>query len=596
MKTRTTLLLALVAGGFFAYLWFVERHQESTREAAESSAKVVAIEREKLSSITIRNGSSQIELEKKDGVWQMEQPLQDRADPSAIDRLLNLVEGLRHDAKIDLPPGKEQDSLKEFGLADSETVLKWKTTTGKETELLLGKDSAVAGKVYLRRKGENSAFVVRNDLRTRLTAGADEFRDHRLSTLQVSSIQKFTIRNGESEIELERRASDWELAKPLRARADTSKTNDFLSTLLSAQINQFLPNTPSPEQGLSEPRATVSMMVEGQKDPIVLQIGATPGGEENKDRSFAKISERSAVTVLPNAALDPLLKARPNDLRDRKLLRVEPDIVDRITIESQDNPPLLLIRKGEGWICNENSREVPLKEGLAPKLLTDLIAAESESFVADLTADLSRYGLNKPRLRIRLSSFASENTAESKSGENPLVTVLFGSLEGNAYHAKLEEEPFIVTASKKFLESIPIDALDLRPKGTPEAVLECKAKEVTHFSMEGKDRTPLQIEKGEEGWKSKASEQKPDGALIESLLSRLETLHAERITTEHHRLQQSLATPFLALKLTTLSNGSQTQHTLTVGAPLKDGTYPTTVSGKEGVFLLSTDFVDGLKL
>ena len=84
MKPRTTLLLALLASGFFAYLWFVDRHRESTREAAKSAAKVVSFERDKVDSLSLRNGSAQIELRKKDGIWQMEQPQQDRADASAV--------------------------------------------------------------------------------------------------------------------------------------------------------------------------------------------------------------------------------------------------------------------------------------------------------------------------------------------------------------------------------------------------------------------------------------------------------------------------------------------------------------------------------
>jgi hypothetical protein len=150
--------------------------------------------------------------------------------------------------------------------------------------------------------------------------------------------------------------------------------------MLTAQVSQFLPEAPSPEQGLAEPRATLTAVVEGQKEPLVLQIGATPGGEENKDRSFAKISGRAAVTVLPNASLDPLLKARPNDLRDRKLVRVEPDIVDRITFERKDRPPLVLMRKGEGWSYKEGDKDLPVKDGLAGKILSDLLADGGRQF------------------------------------------------------------------------------------------------------------------------------------------------------------------------------------------------------------------------
>jgi hypothetical protein len=595
MKTRTTLLLASLAAGFFAYLWFVDRHQQSTQDAAESAAKVLSFEREKLDSLTLRNSSTQIELRKKDGVWRMEQPHQDRADAAAVDRLLNLLEGLRHEAKIDLPKAKEQELLKEFGLSDSETVLKLKASSGKEIDLLLGKDSAIAGKLYMQQRGQHSAFVIRNELRGRVNANADEYRDHRLSATPVSSVERLTIRSGEGEIELQRKGMHWDLLRPMRARAASSKINDLLAGMLTAQVSQFLPESPSPEQGLAEPRATITALVEGQKEPLVLQIGATPGGEENKERSFAKLSGRPAVTVLPNTALDPLLKAHPNHLRDRKLVRVEPDIVDRITFESKDAPPLILMRKGESWTYLEGENVLPVKEGMAGKVLASILGAEAVDFVADLTTDLGQYGLSDPQLRVRLSSFASENTAESKSGENPIVTLLFGKVEGESCYVKLEDEPFIVAAEKSLLASLPLETFDVLPTAAPEPVLELKLADIVGVELAPKDAPAVRLDKADGVWKPSAGEVKPDESAIEALLARVATLRAGRRTGQHAPIVRSLKTSLLTLKIRTETSGVQASHILTVGTPLKDGTFPTTVSGREGVFLLSSEDIGALQ-
>jgi hypothetical protein len=596
MKTRTTLLMTLLAGGLFAYLWFVERHGETTRDASESSAKVVSVERDKIESFSIRSGPIQIELQKKDGVWQMEHPHQDRADASAIDRLIGLLDGLRHDARIELPRGKEQETLKEFGLADSETVLKFKTTGGKETQLLLGKDSAVAGKLYIRQQDHNSVFVIRNELRDRITAGPDEFRDHRLSATSASSVEKFTIQSGEAEISLERKSGEWELVKPMRARAATSKVNDLLAGMLTAQVSQFLPETPTPDQGLAEPRATITALLEGQKEPLVLQVGATPSGEPHKDRSFAKISGRHAVTVIPNASLDPLLKARPNDLRDRKLLRVEPDIIDRITFEPRGKSPLVLMRKGEGWTFRDLDKEVPVKDGLAQRLLSEMLAAEAVEFVADLTPDLGRFGLKEPALRVRFSSFASENTAESKSGENPIVTLLFGKVEGENCFVKLEEEPFIVSASNRLSESFPSDVFDLLAPSAPERVLVLNPAEVSAISSEGSDIASASVEKTDGVWKPTTGSANPDLPAIEGLLKNLETMKAGKVTGQYAPLVRALETPTLTLRITTKGANGQKQHVLKVGAALKDGVQPATLDDGEGVFLLSPGNVSALRV
>jgi hypothetical protein len=47
-------------------------------------------------------------------------------------------------------------------------------------------------------------------------------------------------------------------------------------------------------------------------------------------------------------------------------------------------------------------------------------------------------------VKVRLSSYASENTPESKAGEKPITTLLVGKVEGDSGFAKLEEEPFVI--------------------------------------------------------------------------------------------------------------------------------------------------------
>ena len=311
MKPRTTLTLLAIGGACFGYIWFVERNQKTTRELADTTARVVEIEQSKVNAISIKNSETSIELSKKDGIWKIEQPLADRADSTAISQLLSMVETLRHDSRIDFPSAQAAEKLKEFGVTESDLRLKIKSDSGKETELLLGNDSAIEGKVYVRVNGSDTVYVVRNALRNQVTKKAEDFRDKKLADTAPSLVSKVHVKTAEGEFELERKNTHWDFVKPLRARAADQKVNDLLAGVLNAQVSQFLAEAPTPEQALSEPRATVTMSVEGEKEPLVLLVGAAPTGDDGKDKCFAKLSSRAAVTVLSNAALDPLIKARP---------------------------------------------------------------------------------------------------------------------------------------------------------------------------------------------------------------------------------------------------------------------------------------------
>ena len=95
-------------------------------------------------------------------------------------------------------------------------------------------------------------------------------------------------------------------------------------------------------------------------------------------------------------------------------------------------------------------------------------------FVADSASDLAKYGLDKPVTQVKFTSFATNNTAESKAGEQTLATVDFGKDDGNNVYARLEEEPFVVSVPKTVLEAVPTDPLEWQPadifKADPEKV------------------------------------------------------------------------------------------------------------------------------
>ena len=52
MKPRTTLTLVALGGAFFAYIWLVEREQKTTRELADSQAKVIEADASGITSLS----------------------------------------------------------------------------------------------------------------------------------------------------------------------------------------------------------------------------------------------------------------------------------------------------------------------------------------------------------------------------------------------------------------------------------------------------------------------------------------------------------------------------------------------------------------
>ena len=588
MKLRNTLILLLIAGGIFGYIWFVERNRPTTREALERSRRVVEFDRDRINVISIKNPDAKIELRKNEnGVWQLEEPVKDRADSMAITQLLTTVETLRHDAVL----GEEgnalnKDQMKEFGVSTSDTKVKF-SGGDKTLELLVGKDAAVEGKIYLRVDGSNSVFVVPNDLKNQLSKKADDFRDRKLTDLTPAQVSRVVIQSVAGEIEAEKKSGHWFLLKPLKARGDDSKIGDLIAQATTARVHSFIAEPASTTAyGLQEPRGSVTLFSDAEAEPVVLQIGTDPQEEKEKDKVYAKLSSRESVVLIPNTVLK-ILETKPNELRDKHLLRVESDIVDRITIEPAGADAIVLARSGENWV-RKTDKDVPANSAAAARLLNDLQTHEVTEFVTDVASDVAKYGLDKPRIKVTLSSFASENTAETKAGEKAIVSVLFGNIGGENVFAKVEEEPFIVSVSRVLLDSIPSDPIQWQEL----AIYKFKPGDFKSLDVTKQGGPTVSVQRDKESWNLVSGDGIVNQINVESLVNTLANLRAVRwigATTQEHGLDQ----PILTI---TFNVGEGKSGKLSLGAQTADEMSFATAEGLSGTFAVSRPDAEALRL
>ncbi len=585
MKSRSTILLLLIAGGIFAYIKFVDSNQLSTLDAQREAKKVVSLDRDKVNSITIKNADGAIELRKRDNdVWMLEGPVKDRASSMVIAGLFTTAEFLNFDAVIGADKPVSKDELKDYGLASSETRI---TFGGgeKPVELLFGKDAAIEGKLYVKVADDKKVFVISNELKKQISKKADEFRDRKLTDLTTAQVNKVVIKSAAGEIELEKKNGHWAFLKPLTARGDDAKIGDIISQATTAQIASFVADSANlAAYGLQEPRGTVSLFSEGIDKPTVLQIGAHP--KDEADKIYARLSTRESVIVLPKS-IETLLDTKPNDLRDRSLLRVESDIVDRITIEGAGREKIALARSAESWV-RKAGKDMPVNVAEATRLLTELQNTQVTSFEADIATDLPKYGLDQPTVKVTLSSYASENTPETKAGERPIVTVLFGKIEGDKVYAKLDEEPFIVSLSKSVFDSIHADPIQWQEL----AIYKMKPEEISAIEVTREGQSPVSLEREKDKWKLAKGDGNLNQINAQSLVNTLATLRAVRWNGVA-KPEDGLDKP--AVILTFKTSGNVTGK-LTVGSKSADEMWNSAADGLNGVFAMSKPDEEALVL
>lgn len=580
---RSTIILIFLGVGLWAYLVFFDRWKTGTDDAT----KITGIDRSQIEAFSIRNSEGVMEFKLANGAWSIETPVKDRANDEALAKLFTTLEGLDANLrKIPAAKGKDTKELnKELGITKGEVSLK--LSGKKPMEIFIGKDTAVEGKVYARIDGTEGTYVMPNDLRLQLGKGSKDWRDLKLASIASAEVNKVVLKTAKGEIEAERKNGTWSLIRPLKARADNQKIGDLIASVTSPRVEGFLTDAKDLAAfGLTEPRATVTLHIEGGKEPVIVQIGAAKAvtaakENEKKDVSiYVKVSTREGVLLVPSAIEGVILK-QANDLRDSNLLRAQADIVDRITLESGTNK-LVIGRSGEDW-----KRKIPgkpdesINSGAANKLLNDLINAKTAQFVEDVGSDLKKYGLDQPDATVTLSSYSTEGTPESPAGDRPIAKVLFGKPAGDIVYAKLDDEPFIVAVSYLLTDSIWTDPLqwqDLK-------IYDLNKNDIVGLEITRADQPAITLTLDKErGWKLVKGDGAVNQVSVESLVNTLSKLRAVRWAGTTKAAEQGLDKPAIVV---TFTLADKTTGKLNIGSANPDLLRHGTAEGKTGTFLLN---------
>lgn len=590
MKWKTTLILFVIAAAVFAYLAFVERNRPGTEEAARQAQNLVNFSRDKINGLVIQNGDDKIDIRRHDEKWRLEIPIKDQADGSVVNNLLLDLENWQKDAAISAKEMEaDKNKLADYGLANPKLRLK---LLGPDAppEILFGKDAALEGKMYVRFENSKETFLANQSVKKAIDKKPEDFRDRKLTDLIMAQVVRVVLKTSAGEMELQKKGDHWDIVKPLHTRADDQKVSDLIAQVTTARIQQFVADDRGDlhPYGLAEPRGALTLFAQDDKQGQTLQIGGpAPAGEKEKDQVYVRFSPRDFVYTLPKK-IEETLNSKPNDLRDRHLVRIDTKILDRLTIDAPGKGKTVLARKDENWtIASRNN--APVNSSEVRRLIDTLQNEQVTKFVEDVASNLPKYGLDKPQLIVTFSSFASENTAETKAGEQPFASVAFGKVEGENVYARVGDEPFVVAVRRNLLDQIFTDPLQWQEL----SIFNFKPEQIHRLSVTTDKELSL-VRDAKNQWIWAKGSGPINQTNVQSLLNSLATLRAVRwigSTTPAHGFDK----PQLVVVFTT-SPDDKTTHKLTVGAATPNGMWFAKLDEREGTFVISNPDANALKL
>jgi hypothetical protein len=584
MKPKTTLILLAVALLLGAFIFGLDRLSQNTRDIRERTTHVVQINRTNVQRITIRNGDSVIKIKTDGDAWRMTAPFEDDADTTVVDQLLDAVQNLRpEDLITDLGKGeKKRQLLKDFGLMKSRLRLRLEGDQ-MPPEIQFGQDTAVQGRNYLRVGDDDAVYVVENDLKNIVSKSPEDFRDHRMTPFLTTLIDRAIFQVSGGTIEVARDQDNWQLVRPIKARASNDAVVDVLTKLNQTQISKFV--------GADKSRNLSSFGLDSPDDILTLYGGDGKkfeidiGGPvpSNAQAVYAGIPERNSVVEVDKAFANRL-NITPDDLRDRKIARLNSDLIDRITIASSGQQKIILAREENRWHFL-SPMEAPADPTNIGRLIQELNDSEVTEFVSDTATDLAKYGLDQPKLSITFSSFASENTAESNAGEVVLSTLEFGKSENGVTYGRVREEPYIFSIADQVFDSLPKTKFNFRSLD----VVNLKREDLVSVHVEKAGEQPLDLVRGPKGiWELNDLAERQNDSQIQVFLTALTGLRAAFWSGEPSH-DTDFNQPVLAIKIV-YKDGDQNGETEIKFAKAPAGNqHPGICSDQEGVFFLDDE-------
>jgi hypothetical protein len=364
-----------------------------------------AYRRGDISAIELVQGGTKIHIERRpdpgdagDTYWQMTSPVEERADPAAVDRFVGDLEFAGAIRKVD--PKAAPDIAKGFDPPRVSGILSMKSLV---YHFALGGPAPVPeGAGYFRVDGEGM-FVVSKDFVTSLMNGPAAYRERNVVpylSLDLSALEVHTPDGGFTVTRVD------DVAFKLKSnglRASRDGMDKVWSALAEAQAESFLTDKEADAAMAASPIRVVMTPKDTKKPKGELLLGgACPGHPD--DVVFVRVAPTRESACVPKGALDGL-RTPVNALVDRRLFIARPDEVEEISFESVPAGfTLELARKGRGWHERKPAdRELEGPEvDLANALVTKLTRGDATSVDPGHGAPFSA------RARVRLTRTGSD--------------------------------------------------------------------------------------------------------------------------------------------------------------------------------------------
>lgn len=434
MNTRTTiilLVLAIALGASMLFLFNQEQKAAQNSVAAEPKAKdLFEPKPAAIVQIRVEQPDRPARLFQQQGDdWVLTEPLKARVQKTTLQEDARALGELLYVQKYEAGAA-DRPSEALTGLAQPNLVLTIKDQAGATHTLKAGNVRPMTeDETYVARDNDTAVYVVKQNLLAKFARPLNDYRERRVVALPLPDITRVRLA-GAQNYELVKAGEDWLLEQPVRSLPDRSKVDSLLQAAANLTTENFVADDDKNLRiyGLADPQLTLTVVTEKKPvstQPSTSQPAATQpvqtrtttilvGGKAGT-QYFAKLADEPSIFQISDTVFKslnvPLL-----DLRDKAIARVDPAKVKAldITVGSQS---VMLARQNGRW---QMAGDIvgPAETSSVDELVKAFANARATAFEDQPRPELTQYGFESPRVRIRVISEGKVAPAEILVGSN----------------------------------------------------------------------------------------------------------------------------------------------------------------------------------
>ena len=470
MSTKYTYILFLFAIVLFGYVIWNNKERQITVNSIGKLRAIPISNADAVNKLILSTNGTKIVLARNnDKIWEITEPIQDRADSNIVTKMLEAITTLK---KFEI---KEDDTQgKDMGIDDAAVSLEIFQNNEYTGKVTFGDETGLSGTVYANWSSDkvNDSFFCWADARNEIDISFDKLRDPQLVKSLIEEIQEIEVSDETgSSLRVIRKSekSDWIIDKPLNTGTDSKRINEWLSNIVNLTSQNFIDNSESITASyFNSIYKSIKVKRFDNDEFIIIDFAKS----DIQNESYVRVTDRPGIIFKTGSEAIKSIDLNPNTIRDKRLIPFNPKSVIAMNIEAKPDYKVNLLQDNNGWQIVENSSKTKADRQRIYKILESLSSEKVEEFVADAAGNLEPWGLNQPTLKVSLKLIGIDPKKPKKDDGSPnLIDIskellVKGQLSENQdvvqYFATIKGSGSVARLSPAFPSIIPIRPLDYK--------------------------------------------------------------------------------------------------------------------------------------